>query len=382
MTTTEKAASQEHFLDLCHLLGEPTPHEADPIGQTFAFEKRVTRAAGGDGFADVWKRDFFAWEYKGKTRDLKAAYVQLMGYKDDLGNPPLLVVSDLERIEIHTNFTNLSPVVTTITLDDLAADDPSAALQTLRDVFTAPEALRPRIQPAQITETAARHFAEIAQSLRSRGHDPELVAHFLDRILFCLFAEDAGLLPKGIFERLSAASHGRSSIFTQALADLFAKMSRDGGLFGTEEIDWFNGGLFESGDVLPLTGTEIGTLLEVARLNWAMIEPAIFGTLFERGLDPEPAGPARRPLHRSRRHLGPRRTRDPAPAAPRVRGHAGPRHRAAARRPEGDEGHAQSGEPPGRLRGLPRTPPPRPRARPRLRLRPGSGWIPIVMRGP
>src|SRR5664280_2245389 len=106
-TTTEKASAQEHFIDLCRMLGEPTPHEADPIGAQFAFEKRVSKAAGGDGFADVWKRDFFAWECKGRNKDLRAAYVQLMGYKDDLGNPPLLVVSDLERIEIHTNFTGL-----------------------------------------------------------------------------------------------------------------------------------------------------------------------------------------------------------------------------------------------------------------------------------
>ena len=287
VTTTEKASAQEHFIDLCRMLGEPTPHEADPIGAQFAFEKRVSKAAGGDGFADVWKRDFFAWEYKGRNKDLRAAYVQLMGYKDDLGNPPLLVVSDLDRIEIHTNFTGLSPIVRLLTLDDLAADDPSDALQLLRDVFTAPEELRPRIEPAQITEQAARHVAEIAQSLRSRGHDPQRVAHFLDRILFCLFAEDAGLLPKGIFSRLSAASRGRSDVFTTALADLFAKMSKDGGLFGTEEIDWFNGGLFESGDVLPLIGSEIATLLEVSTLNWALIEPAIFGTLFERGLDPD-----------------------------------------------------------------------------------------------
>jgi hypothetical protein len=123
VTTTEKAAAQEHFIDLCRMLGEPTPHEADPTGAHYAFEKRVTRAAGGDGFADAWKRGFFAWEYKGKARDLKAAYVQLMGYKDDVGNPPLLVASDLERIEIHTNFTGLSPIVKVVTLDDLAGDE-------------------------------------------------------------------------------------------------------------------------------------------------------------------------------------------------------------------------------------------------------------------
>ncbi len=268
------------------MLGQPTPHEADPTGESYAFERRVEKAGGGDGFADVWKRGFFAWEYKGHRKDLKAAYVQLMAYKDDLGNPPLLIVSDLDRIEIHTNFTSLSPVLRTITLDDLAADDPSGALTALRDAFTAPDELRPRIKPAEITEQAARHFAEIAQGLRARGNDPDKVAHFLDRILFCLFAEDAGLLPKGIFNRLSEAAHGRSAVFTQALGELFAKMSSDGGLFGTEEIDWFNGGLFDSPDVIPLTGTEIGTLLEVSRLNWALIEPAIFGTLFERGLDP------------------------------------------------------------------------------------------------
>jgi hypothetical protein len=285
--TKEKAASQEHFIDLCRMLSEPTPNEADPTGSIYAFEKAVSKSTGGDGFADVWKKDFFGWEYKGKGKSLKVAYLQLLGYREDLSNPPLLVVSDLDTIEIRTNFTGLSPKLYTVTLDDLAADDPSEALATLRALFTAPEELRPRIEPAQITEKAARTFAELARSLQGRGHDPQDVAHFLDRILFMLFAEDAGLLPKNIMSRLSTASHGKSDVFSRSLGELFSKMSRDGGLFGTEEIDWFNGGLFDTGDVIPLTGTEITTLLDVSKLNWALIEPAIFGTLFERGLDPE-----------------------------------------------------------------------------------------------
>ena len=69
------------------MLGEPTPNEADPTGTTYAFEKAVTKAAGGDGFADVWKKDFFGWEYKGKGKDLKAAYLQLLGYREDLEQP-------------------------------------------------------------------------------------------------------------------------------------------------------------------------------------------------------------------------------------------------------------------------------------------------------
>jgi hypothetical protein len=198
------------------------------------------------------------------------------------------VVSDLERIEVHTNFTGLSPVTKVVTLDDLALPDPSEALAILRAVFTAPEELRPTYEPAQITEAAARHFAELAQALRSRGHDPQVVAHFLDRILFCLFAEDAGILPKGVISRIAESTRRNPPLFAASLRQLFAPMmARGGGMFGAEPVPWFNGGLFDSADVLPLTEAEIGTLLEVGRLNWALIEPAIFGTLFERGLDPD-----------------------------------------------------------------------------------------------
>ena len=71
-TRTERAAAQEHFIDLCRMLGVPTPNEADPTGDWYAFEKGAGKAAGGDGFADVWKRGHFAWEYKGKRKDLAA----------------------------------------------------------------------------------------------------------------------------------------------------------------------------------------------------------------------------------------------------------------------------------------------------------------------
>lgn len=68
---SEKAASQEHFIDLCRLLGQPTPAESDPTGQDYCFEKPVQVVAaaskgskGERGSVDVWKRGHFAWEYK------------------------------------------------------------------------------------------------------------------------------------------------------------------------------------------------------------------------------------------------------------------------------------------------------------------------------
>ncbi|MBI4492841.1 MAG: class I SAM-dependent DNA methyltransferase, partial [Chloroflexi bacterium] len=94
-TRAERAAAQEHFIDICSLLGQPTPN-VDPTGEQYAFEKGAAKTAGGDGWADVWKRGHFAWEYKGKHKNLAAAYQQRLQYREDLDNPPLLVVCDLE----------------------------------------------------------------------------------------------------------------------------------------------------------------------------------------------------------------------------------------------------------------------------------------------
>ena len=86
----ERSAAHEHFLDLCKLLGEQTPAEADPEGEWYCFERGASKLSGGEGWADVWKRGFFGWEYKGKRKDLRAAYVQLQQYAVALENPPLL----------------------------------------------------------------------------------------------------------------------------------------------------------------------------------------------------------------------------------------------------------------------------------------------------
>ena len=102
---SERSACQQHFLDLCELLGQPKPAEADPDGAWYTFERGVRDTAGAQGWADVWMKDHFGWEYKGKHKNLEAAYTQLLRYREDLENPPLLVVCDLDRFEIHTNFT-------------------------------------------------------------------------------------------------------------------------------------------------------------------------------------------------------------------------------------------------------------------------------------
>jgi len=271
------------------MLGVQTPNEADPTGDWYAFEKGAAKSAGGEGFADVWKRNHFAWEYKGKKKNLAAAYQQLLQYREALENPPCLVVCDLNRFEIHTNFTGTKTAIYTFTLEDLRTT-PADALRILRNVMQNPEALRPAQTRAQVTEEAAGRFAELADKLQTRGHPALAVAHFLNRLLFCFFAEDIGVLPRAVVTRLLEATRTTPKKFTAQLAQLFTLMSREKGYFGTEQIEWFNGGLFDDAEVLPLESSDLETLVVASRLDWSSIEPAILGTLFERGLDPEKRG--------------------------------------------------------------------------------------------
>ncbi len=278
----ERSAAQEHFLDLCRMLGQPTPAEADAQGAWYTFEKGADKTAGGSGFADVWMRGHFAWEYKGNHANLANAYQQLLQYREALENPPLLVVCDLTRFEIHTNFTNTIKRVHAFPLVEL---DQEENLAVLRALFTDPDRLRPELTREHVTEQAAIHFGELAQSLRGRDVDPHRAAHFLVQILFCLFAEDVGLLPNGIFGKLIAFSVRHPEAFPHQVQELFEAM-RDGGYTAYEEILHFNGGLFAEIGVESLTKAELEVLARAAELDWSSIEPAIIGTLFERSLDP------------------------------------------------------------------------------------------------
>jgi hypothetical protein len=136
-TQTEKATAQEHFIDLCRMVGVPTPNEHDPSGADYAFEKGVAKTAGGDGFADVWRRGYFAWEYKRKKKDLDAAYAQLLQYREAPENPPILVVCDLNRFVVRTNFTNTPTTVYEFSLNDLLTS-PKEPLRILRAVMEHP----------------------------------------------------------------------------------------------------------------------------------------------------------------------------------------------------------------------------------------------------
>lgn len=274
----EEQGAQSHFLGLCELLGVAKPGNEPG----YLFEQGSRLAGQASGYADVYKRGAFAWENKAPGKNLDQALKQLQAYSLALDNPPLLVVCDRLHIRIHTQFNGHPSERHDIALADLALHDQR---ELLRRVWTAPESFRPRTTNRDITEAAAKSFATLAERLRARGNSPDAVAHFLTQCLFCCFAEDVDLLPGKLFDRLINARTMAPERLGENLAKLFEAM-KSGGLFGVDDVPWFNGGLFQTIAVPRLDILDVTELRNAAEKNWSAIDVSIFGTLFERGLDP------------------------------------------------------------------------------------------------
>ena len=288
----EKQIAQAHFLDVCHMVGVEMPggDGRTESGDTFVFEQSLKQISG-HGFADVYYEGHFAIEYKSpdKYKDLNAAYQQLLKYRENLNNPPLLVVTDVNHWEIHTNFPNTQKRVYTFSHNEIASDAEKSGW--LRDMFHAPERLHPRRNTEQITKEAAQVFRLIADNMRDWNAEPRRIAFFLTKLVFCLFAEDVGLLPtiasepQGIFSYIIEQSRGKPSVFKQNVQNLFVAMNEGGNIL-MRDIPYFNGTLFNVVTVEELSAEALDALAKAAELNWEAIEPSIFGTLFERSLDP------------------------------------------------------------------------------------------------
>lgn len=304
----EQQAAQSHFNELCQLAGFKTPTEMDPEGKFFTFEENVGKATGGRGRADVWYRGKFAWEYKGKHKDLDAAYAQLLSYKSSLDNPPLLVVCDFLEYRIYPQWPNTSGQPFVFRNADLVRTDTHRYITWL---LTDPEKfLELRNEELKrreaITFDLAKQFAHLAGLMRDHKNDagnpvwePIQIARFLTKLTFCLFVEDVGLMPRPfdqpVFRYLTDGARSTASAFVPELQRLFEAMDGLSGQFVMKAVPYFNGGLFgdsqpgagDGREVLDLTEIPgaIDLLEKVSEADWRRVNPTIFGTLFEGALD-------------------------------------------------------------------------------------------------
>ena len=281
----ELAAYQVFFNGLCDLVQHPKPGDAGTDDATYRFEYPVRKPGGQFGRADVFKKGAWVWEFKDRsTRKLEGAYEQLLTYRDSLENPPLLIVCNLEKFLIRTAFSNTPSKAFEFTLEDLL--EPST-FELLRNAFHDPERLNPKATRERVTTEAAVTIGELARSLEARGVSSASASHFLMQMVFALFAEDARLLPAKLVTRILERTSDNPERARQYLGDLFHAMAHGGEVL-LEDVPYFNGGLFGSDTPIPpLEVSDLKTLRSAAQLAWEEVEPSIFGTLFERALDPK-----------------------------------------------------------------------------------------------
>jgi hypothetical protein len=309
---TERANYQLFLTELCKLLDLPQPDPArdDTRDNAYVFERRVLFQHGdgseSSGFIDLYRRGNFVLEAKkvrkeqGKGFDdaMLRARGQAEQYSRALpaseGRPPFVVVADVGSvIELYAEFTRSGATYTPypdpqshrIRLADLRTE---TVRERLRQVWIEPMALDPSRRSAKATREIAGQLAAIAYALEQAGHTPEVVAGFLTRCLFSMFAEDVGLLPKRAFVELLEKYREDAGTLGRMLSALWREMDTGGfsAAIATDVLR-FNGKIFKDHTVLPLDRDQIDLLLKAARSNWREVEPAIFGTLFERALNPE-----------------------------------------------------------------------------------------------
>ena len=261
-----------------HLPFGGTPVTPGEVGnpQAFTCERHVT-----NGFADAYLEEHFGWEFKGKDSQLDGAFDQLLRYSVYLKTPPLLIVSSFDTIRIRTNFPGMETVLHEIPVSQMGDPD---NYRILRSAFHAPADLRPTRTVDEVTRQTANLFHDIVADMEQRDEDPEKLARYLNQLVFCLYAEDASLLPDKVFTELLRQQHRSPSGFDRGVRNLFQQMAT-GGMYGPIDIKHFNGDLFNETDTIELSTTALQRLAEAAGNNWQNIEPSIFGTLFERALD-------------------------------------------------------------------------------------------------
>ncbi|HMT92222.1 DNA methyltransferase [uncultured Thiothrix sp.] len=311
-TGYEKANYQLFLTELCDLLAveKPQPAQADNQQNAYVFERRVdlfdSSGKSNPGFIDLYKRDSFVLEAKSTGKKvgsggldvaLERAYNQAEGYIKNLPQfekkSPFLIVTDVGHVlQVYSEFSCSGSTYTAfpdqnsyrIKLEDLAKAE---IRERLRAIWLDPHSLDPSKKAALVTRIIATHLAELAKSLEQQ-HSPEQVGTFLMRCLFTMFAEDVGLLPEKIFTQLLEKLKDKPESCAPALKNLWTLMDT-GGFEGVsmEQIKRFNGGLFAEANALALNKAQIALLLEASLADWRFVEPAIFGTLLERALNPK-----------------------------------------------------------------------------------------------
>ncbi len=312
----ERANKDSFLRDLCDVLGVegPPPASEDRASDAYGFEHPVSfvdvDGTRRTGFIDLYKEGCFileakqgaargasrmgtAWRDSDRwVREMNAARGQALSYATTFQKPPpFLIVVDIGHcFDLYASFEGNqsyapfpAPKQARISLADLGQH-----LELFRAIFTDPLSLDPARHAAKVTRKVAEALAELAKQLEKKGHTGEPMARFLMRCLFTMFAEDVGLLPDHLFTR-ALEDHWlpHPERFAGGVSALWRAMNTGEHYGPLGKLLEFNGGLFRDAGAITLEAEQLQLLHQAAKSDWSQVDPAIFGTLLERALDPK-----------------------------------------------------------------------------------------------
>lgn len=294
---SERANFQSYLGELCAALNVERPRPAG-TGYEYEFPVKVVDRDGGESanFVDLFKRDTFLLEAKDLDTNrsdevlLRKAYGQARSYVGHLPGttPPYLLVLDVAKtLTVWDRWEGgFGGFAAGRRIDLRRLHERADDVALLRDIWERPNVRDPRARVRAVTEDIAAKLAALAASLEARGHDQEAVSRFLIQCVFTLFAEDMRLLKDQPFRKLiDAVAIPDPREFVPAVEDLWRAMDR-GERFGFRKVMRFNGHFFKNAKALPLTRADLAVLAQAAERDWSDVQPAIFGTLLTRALDP------------------------------------------------------------------------------------------------
>lgn len=240
-------------------------------------ESRVRAKGRGTRFADLLWAPRVLIEMKKRGENLFLHYGQARDYwHDTYPKPRYVVLCNFDEFWVY-DFFNQSDPVDKVALADLPTRYLSLA-------FLLSEETRPQFgnDRVAVSRKAADAVARMFNELVGRGEDRDRAQRFVLQCVFCLFAEDFELLPRGLFTNLiNDAAKGGSSfdLFGQLFKQMDSRQKARAGRF--KDVDYFNGGLFANIDPIELRPAELALLQEASMEDWSKVQPPIFGALFE-----------------------------------------------------------------------------------------------------
>ncbi len=258
------------------------------------YQQQVEKLGGGRGFIDLFQPGKLIAEHKSAGKDLDEAFMQAIEYSAALPEdirPRYLIITDYASMRLcDLEGENGKTEKYEFPLSDLPKHIRHFA-------FIPGYEVRKYREQDPVNRKAVRVVVNLYQTLAKSNYPREHLGHLLVRLVFCYFADDAGIFPPGEPFRyyLALGSSEEGNDFGARLDAVFSTLNTPEERRQTTlderlaELPYVNGGLFAGYLPVVFFNREMRrAVLDACEFNWSAVSPEIFGSMFQFVLETDP----------------------------------------------------------------------------------------------